>query len=135
MNLLAVQQQANGGFGPYLGIVYIAILALAFYFLIIKPGKKQKEQFKDMVDGLKIGDEVVTRSGIKGIVVALDDVYFTLETGNGAGIEFILNALGYIVTPLNGHQAEGEGDKGPVETYGEDQGFKSYDEDEDTKEL
>lgn len=134
MDLLAVQQQANGSFGSSLGIVYIAILALAFYFLIIKPGKKQKEQFKDMVDGLKIGDEVVTRSGIKGKVVALDDVYFTLETGNGAEIEFILNALGYIVTPLNGHQAGGEGDKDPVETYGEDQGFKSYD-DEDTKEL
>lgn len=134
MNLLAAQQQANGGFGPYLGIVYIAILALAFYFLIIKPGKKQKEQFKDMVDGLKVGDEVVTRSGIKGKVVSVDDVYFTLETGNGAEIEFILNALGYIVTPLNGH--EGEETNYSTETYAEDQSFKSYDDedDKDTKE-
>lgn len=131
MNLL-VAQQANGGFGPYLGIVYILILALAFYFLIIKPGKKQKEQFKDMVEGLKVGDEVVTRSGIKGKVVSVDDVYFTLETGNGAEIEFILNALGYIVTPLNGHEQEADEGK---ETYGEDQGFKSYDEEDDTKEL
>lgn len=100
MNNFMVAAQLGGGVS--LGLIYLVVIGLAFYFFIFRPNKKQKSQFDQMLESLKVGDDVVTRSGVKGKIVSVDDVYFTLETGNGAQITYILNALAYIVQPVEG---------------------------------
>lgn len=107
MNNLVLGAQAPGATA---GIIYLLIIGLAFYFFIFRPNKKQKGEFDKMLESLKVGDDVVTRSGVKGKIVDLDDVYFTLETGNGAQITYVQNALAYIVTPVDDSAAENEAD-------------------------
>ena len=45
----------------------IVIFAI-FYFIIIRPQNKKRDNFKDMLDNIKKGDKVITAGGLKGNV-------------------------------------------------------------------
>lgn len=98
MILLAVKGESL----PVIGIGYIIIIGLITYFLLMKPAKKKRNEFDEMLKQLKVGDDIITKSGVKGKVVEVDDVYFTIQTGNGAEIQYVLNALNYIIRPVDG---------------------------------
>ena len=44
----------------------IILMVAVFYFVGIRPQKKQEKEAKAMRDGLAIGDEIVTFGGIVG---------------------------------------------------------------------
>lgn len=98
MTILAMKGESL----PVIGIGYIIIIGLITYFLLMKPAKKRKNEFDEMLKKLKVGDDIITKSGVKGKVVEVDDVYFTIQTGNGAEIQYVLNALNYIIKPVDG---------------------------------
>lgn len=98
MILLAVKGESL----PAIGIGYIIIIGLITYFLLMRPAKKRRNEFDEMLKQLKVGDDIITKSGVKGKVVEVDDVYFTIQTGNGAEIQYVLNALNYIIRPVDG---------------------------------
>tara|TARA_B110000263_G_C14921510_1_gene335023 strand:+ start:196 stop:462 length:267 start_codon:yes stop_codon:yes gene_type:complete len=45
----------------------IVIFAI-FYFIIIRPQNKKRDDFKSMLDNIKKGDKVITAGGLKGSV-------------------------------------------------------------------
>jgi preprotein translocase subunit YajC len=45
----------------------IVIFAI-FYFIIIRPQNKKRDDFKSMLDNIKKGDKVITAGGLKGNV-------------------------------------------------------------------
>jgi preprotein translocase subunit YajC len=45
----------------------IVIFAI-FYFIIIRPQNKKRDDFKNMLDNIKKGDKVITSGGLKGSV-------------------------------------------------------------------
>lgn len=57
---------------------------LIFYFLLIRPQRRQQKEHEAMVDALKKGDEVVTLGGIIGTIVHIkdNDNRVTLRTGD-----------------------------------------------------
>ena len=64
-------QMGKGGSTAIL-ILYIAALALVFYFFAVRPQKKRAAQLKEIQQGIKVGDEVMTSSGFYGKVVELE---------------------------------------------------------------
>jgi len=60
----------EGGIGSFLPL--IAIVAV-FYFLMIAPQMKRAKKEKKFANELKRGDKVVTKSGMHGKVVDLND--------------------------------------------------------------
>ncbi|MDO5027532.1 MAG: preprotein translocase subunit YajC [Tissierellia bacterium] len=102
MNILAISGESL----PVIGIGYIVIIGLITYFFLMKPAKKKRNEFNEMIKQLKVGDEIITKSGVKGTIVEVDDVYFTISTGNGAEIQYVVNALNYIVKPVSGMEEE-----------------------------
>ncbi len=54
-------------------LVLIVPMILIFYFLIIRPQKKQAKQKQLMINALKKGDKVITSSGIIGEVDGFKD--------------------------------------------------------------
>ncbi len=60
----------EGGIGSFLPL--IAIFAV-FYFLMIAPQMKRAKKEKKFANELKRGDKVVTKSGMHGKVVDLND--------------------------------------------------------------
>ena len=78
----AILLQAAGGL-PIQQIVTFGLIALVFYFFMIRPQvKKQKDQ-KKYVTELKKGDRVVTTAGIHGRILDLNDTTFLVEVENG----------------------------------------------------
>lgn len=61
-------------------LIMIAVFALAVYFLMIRPQKKQEKKDAEMRNSLEVGDEVTTIGGIIGKVVSIKEETFVLET-------------------------------------------------------
>lgn len=57
------------------------LVFVVFYLLLILPEQKKQKKFKAMVDSLKAGDEILTRGGIFGKIVNLQDDYMVIESG------------------------------------------------------
>ncbi|HCW54260.1 MAG TPA: preprotein translocase subunit YajC [Clostridium sp.] len=60
---------------------FIVIIAI-FYFFMIVPEKKRKKKYDSMISELKLNDEIVTRGGIVGKIVHIDEKYVTLESSS-----------------------------------------------------
>lgn len=63
-----------------MNVVPFLLVFVVFYFLLILPEKKRKKKYKDMVDELKVNDEVVTRGGIIGKIIFIDEKGITIES-------------------------------------------------------
>src|ERR1700692_2391052 len=84
--------QAGGGFGTQ-QIIMFGLIAIVFYFFMIRPQvKKQKDQ-KKYVNELKKGDKVVTTAGIHGKIADVADATFLVEVDNGVKIRFDKSAI------------------------------------------
>lgn len=59
---------------PLLGPIFMygAIFAI-FYFILIRPGQKQRKEHEAMLRTLKKGDEIVTTGGVIGTVIFIKD--------------------------------------------------------------
>jgi preprotein translocase subunit YajC len=64
-------ESGDGGFVSLL--VMMAIIFGIFYFLVIRPQKKEQERHQAMISGLDKGDRVVTAGGIHGQVSSVSD--------------------------------------------------------------
>ncbi len=73
----------DGGTGnPAATLMMVMGFGAIFYFLLIRPQRKQQQEHRDLMQGLKKGDEVTTVGGIVGTIVHLTDDRITLKTGD-----------------------------------------------------
>lgn len=63
-------------------IGYIVIIGALFYFMAIRPQKKQQKQMNALISSLAIGDSVLTTSGFYGVVIDVMDEVIIVEFGN-----------------------------------------------------
>jgi preprotein translocase subunit YajC len=90
--IAAVLLQAGGGLG-YQQLIMFGLIAVVFYFFMIRPQvKKQKDQ-KKYVEELKKGDKVITTAGIHGRIYEVADTTFLIETEGGGRIRFDKSAV------------------------------------------
>lgn len=71
----------EGGNAATALFVQMAAFAAIFYFLLIRPQKKEQDRHKEMLASIKKGDEVVTAGGIVGKVVEVKDDRLTVQSG------------------------------------------------------
>ena len=87
----------TGGLG--ITIIYIVAFIAIFYFLLIRPQKKQEKKTREMLAALQVGDEVVSIGGIKGKIRKIKDDYVVIETGaDKTPIEFEKSAIKTVLT-------------------------------------
>lgn len=82
--ILTAQTAAQGSaLGSTLLMVgWIALIVLMFYFLLIRPQKKEQKKMQAMLSTLEVGDCVLTTSGFYGIVIDITDDTVIVEFGN-----------------------------------------------------
>ncbi|MCR5206725.1 MAG: preprotein translocase subunit YajC [Lachnospiraceae bacterium] len=78
----AATQETSGLNGMIVPIIYLAIIALVFYFVILRPQKKEQKKMDAMVAALEIGDSVLTTSGFYGVVIDVMDEVVIVEFGS-----------------------------------------------------
>lgn len=61
-------------------VVPFALMFALMYFLLILPEKKRTKRYNEMVSALEKNDEIVTRGGILGKIVIVEDDYVVIET-------------------------------------------------------
>ncbi|MBQ8377144.1 MAG: preprotein translocase subunit YajC [Akkermansia sp.] len=69
MNAIYIAQAAAGQQGdPMSMLITFGLIGIIFYFLLIRPQRKQQKELKERQDSLKPGDKVVSAGGIYGII-------------------------------------------------------------------
>lgn len=63
-------------------IGYFAIVILAFYFIAIRPQRKQEKNHAAMLMTVEPGDSVLTVSGFYGVIIDVMDDVVIVEFGN-----------------------------------------------------
>jgi preprotein translocase subunit YajC len=70
-----------------------ALCVLVFWFLIIRPEKRQRKAREQMLEEMKKGDEVVTSGGMHGKVTLVKDDVITLQVADGVRLRFARSAV------------------------------------------
>jgi preprotein translocase subunit YajC len=78
--LFAPSGQAGGG-GMYVFALQIGAFVAIFYFLLIRPQRKQQAEHRQLLASLQKGDQVVTSGGIIGEVIHLKETEVTIKSG------------------------------------------------------
>ena len=80
-------------------VIQFAIIIAVFYFLLIRPQKKQQQRIQNMLDALQINDEVITVGGIIGKIVTIKEDDVVIETSADRNkIKFQKSAISKVLT-------------------------------------
>lgn len=85
-------QDAGGGSLIWTLLPFVFIFGI-FYFLVILPQKRQRQQLQDMITQLKINDEVVTNGGVIGKIKEIKDTSFIIQSAEKSFIEIGKSAV------------------------------------------
>ena len=83
----------------YFFLVWIVLIGLMFYFMMIKPAKRQRSAQFDMLQHMAVGSEVRTNANIMGTVTEIDEDFVVIETTPGVKIKFGKAAVVAIILP------------------------------------
>ena len=59
------------------------LMFVVIYFIMIRPQQKKAKQEKEFESTLKVGDKIITKSGLHGKVSELADTTVVIETMSG----------------------------------------------------
>ena len=62
-------------------VIPFAAMFAIMYFLLILPEKKRSKKYNNMLAELKVNDEVLTRGGIVGKIITIDEDQLVIQSG------------------------------------------------------
>lgn len=69
------------------------------YFLLILPEKKRNKKYNAMLSELQVNDEVLTRGGIVGKIITIDEDQLVIQSGpDRTRIRITKNAISQKIT-------------------------------------
>jgi len=74
-------------------IGWVVLLAVGFFFLIVRPQRRQVAAHRALIASLGVGDEVITAGGVYGTIRALRDDVLELEVADGVVIRVARAAI------------------------------------------
>ena len=74
----------------------IVLMGGVFYFMLWRPQKQEQQKRKELLDGLKVGDKVITLGGMLGEITQINDKRVTLKLAENVEIEFLRTAIGHL---------------------------------------
>jgi preprotein translocase subunit YajC len=82
--------------GATMMILYVLLFVAIFYFLAVRPQRRQKAQHQEMMRAIKKGDEIVTVGGMFGTVRKLGDDWVEIEVAPRTRVRFLKRAISTI---------------------------------------
>jgi preprotein translocase subunit YajC len=87
-----------GAMQQYSTFIFIALLVVAFYFLILRPQRKRQHALQQTMNAISPGSRVMLGSGLFGTVVAVGPRQVVLEISPGAEVTVLKQAISKVVT-------------------------------------
>ena len=78
--------------------VLLAMFVL-MYLLLIRPQRQQQRRHAQMLDSLKVGDEIITAGGLYGDVTEVQVDRVTIEIAEDVEVEVAKRAISSVVPP------------------------------------
>ena len=63
--------------------IQLLLMIAIFYFLLIRPQQQRAKKEKAFEAGLKVGDKIITKSGMHGKIAELGETTIVIETMAG----------------------------------------------------
>jgi preprotein translocase subunit YajC len=82
----------------YSTFLLIALMVVAFYFLIMRPQKKRQQAMQKTINESVPGTRVMLGSGVFGTIVAVGDRQIILEIAPGIELTVLKQAIARVVT-------------------------------------
>jgi preprotein translocase subunit YajC len=92
--LFVAMAAPGNGVSPLVQLVPIALMVGIFYFIILLPMRRRQKKVQQFLEGLKVGDRVVTTGGIYGAITKLNDKSIQLQIAEKVRIEVARAAIG-----------------------------------------
>ena len=94
MNAIYIAQAAAGQEGDPLNmLITFGLIGVIFYFLLIRPQRKQQKELKDRQDALKPGDKVVSAGGIYGTITKVEQDAVRMEIAPSVTIKIAKTSI------------------------------------------
>ena len=77
----------------------IALLVVAFYFLLIRPQKQRQRQQAELVSALAPGAQIMTTAGMMGTVAVVAEDEISLEISPGVFVRMVPAAVAKVIEP------------------------------------
>ncbi|MFM7617999.1 MAG: preprotein translocase subunit YajC [Actinomycetes bacterium] len=99
--------------------LYFGVLIVGFYFLLVRPQRRQMAARRALVAAIQVGDDVVTAGGIHGRVASDEGDVIGLEIAPGVVIRIARGAISARPTPPDPGTPESSDDAAPTDGVGE----------------
>ena len=99
----AAAAEVTGSYQMISLLVSLVIMGVFFYFIIMRPQKKEQKRLNAMLSALETGDVVLTTSGFYGVVIDITDDTVIVEFGNNKNcrIPMAKSAIAQVEKPDN----------------------------------
>ena len=85
MNFETILLQEGGAAGGFdTNLLMFGLIAVVFYFFMIRPQMKKNKEARTFREGLTTGDKVITAGGIHGKILEVNDTNVLIST-DGSG--------------------------------------------------
>ena len=89
-------------FSSYGTWIWLIILAVAFYFLLIRPQRTRTKKAQELMGNLKRGDEIVTIGGIYGRIKDVREDTIIITIAGGVDIKITKSAIAKTISSAQG---------------------------------
>jgi preprotein translocase subunit YajC len=94
--VLAMAAPTDSGVSPLIQLVPFALILAIFYLVILLPARRRQRKVQDFLNGLKVGDRIITSGGMFGSITKLGDKSVQLQIADKVRVEVSRNAvIGY----------------------------------------
>ena len=94
MALVAMASPAGSQVNPLVQFIPFALVLAIFYFIILLPMRRRQKKVQEFRDALKVGDKIITTSGIYGSITKLNERSVQLQIADKVRIEVSRGAVG-----------------------------------------
>ncbi len=86
---------------------------VAMYFFMVRPQQRKARQHRELLDSLDVGDEVITASGLYGMITDFDGGTVFIEISDGVEIKISRETIANKVVYASDSDGDDEG-QGPL---------------------
>ncbi|MDF1849264.1 MAG: preprotein translocase subunit YajC [Verrucomicrobiales bacterium] len=105
----------GGGLGMFVPMILIMVM---FYFILIRPQRKQQKAQEEMRKNVRVGDKVVSIGGIHGLVSGMTDKTVSVKIADGLSIKFDRSAIASVESKGKGGDSSDEKEEETDEKQG-----------------
>ncbi len=89
--------------GTFTSLIPLMLIFVVFYFLLIRPQEKKRKEQEEVISTVKKGEEVLTQSGIYGVVTKVSDTDLNIEIAiaKDVNVKILKSAIVSIVSRKN----------------------------------